>query len=908
VGFSLVNTFGTSGTGLGQQSQIKSVAVDTTRLYVTDRYFQRVHIYDKASGTYLDSFSTTSVGTNGNTNGLYIDSTHIYVVLRYGDENSKSIKKFNKTSPYALVSSVTRSVGCGAGNITSASDITGDDTNIYVTDTSSCTQVLVYDKATLTQQRRIGGNGTGDGLFSAVGGITVDQDYLYVADIGAGINHAIHVFNKVTGAFVLKHLLPNILSSGIAISRGIVFVCLQGSNYLNAYTQSLTNYLLELSYYSIDMVKGVVVDDNDRLYSWGFNTYHISVLDYILPSVSTGIVDNLTSLGCTFHGSVNLWNAPDVVPGFCISNDMTWGNGVVIATNESVPATGLTDISANFYPEEYPLSPTPGVQLYMAACVYSLLGGSPVVGTWVPFELPLPVPPISPTSLSAEGGDRCVTLSWDTDPSTYNNLYWSLTSPVVINPEVGTPATKIEDIESPYVHGGLDPNIEYFYAVTAVDRTSGLESDLSEEVSALTNIEIVAANGRSGGWTQKANLPIRLQDCIGFSIGTDGYVGTGQSVYGDNTTIVKSMYKYDSINDSWSQIADYPIALYNAMAFAIGDTGYVGCGYNFTGDQDVNYSDFYSYDPTSNTWTQRASLPGLARDGGIAFSIGSKGYMGSGEAAEDDWYMQLDFYEYDPSDDTWTQKADVPVGAWAPACFSIGNNGYYAGYMTGYMTDEWVYSTSVYRYNQATNTWSQMSDFIGAARGYAIGFSAGLNGYIGLGGDENGFCLDFYEYSPDNDSWLQIVNGPDNGSFIPASFTIGTNGYIAGGCHNSDVSDECWCFSNPSPKSDGSIDPMIASLQLHESQVFFITPNPGFDIYDVLVDDISVGAVPTYEFTDVIDNHTITALFISSTPPPVVRLDAYLRPYNDFKPSGRNDNIGQLDLWKNKRKNPWNFG
>src|SRR4030042_4004841 len=52
--------------------------------------------------------------------------------------------------------------------------------------------------------------------------------------------------------------------------------------------------------------------------------------------------------------------------------------------------------------------------------------------------------------------------------------------------------------------------------------------------------------------------------------------------------------------------------------------------------------------------------------------------------------------------------------------------------------------------------------------------------------------------------------------------------------------------------SNGSIDPVGAvSLADGGQQSFTITPDPGYHIYDVLVDSVSVRAVDSYEFTGV---------------------------------------------------------
>ncbi|MGD9118650.1 MAG: hypothetical protein PVJ08_07985, partial [Dehalococcoidia bacterium] len=61
---------------------------------------------------------------------------------------------------------------------------------------------------------------------------------------------------------------------------------------------------------------------------------------------------------------------------------------------------------------------------------------------------------------------------------------------------------------------------------------------------------------------------------------------------------------------------------------------------------------------------------------------------------------------------------------------------------------------------------------------------------------------------------------------------------------------------------NGSIDPSGAVVVLEgNNQSFDITPNGGYQVADVLVDAVSVGAVTSYEFTNVQDDHTIEASF-----------------------------------------------
>lgn len=65
----------------------------------------------------------------------------------------------------------------------------------------------------------------------------------------------------------------------------------------------------------------------------------------------------------------------------------------------------------------------------------------------------------------------------------------------------------------------------------------------------------------------------------------------------------------------------------------------------------------------------------------------------------------------------------------------------------------------------------------------------------------------------------------------------------------------------------GTINPsgtVIASC--HGSQTFTVTNSSGYWIQDVLVDESSVGAVPSYTFNNIVINHTISASFTNVAP------------------------------------------
>ncbi len=223
-------------------------------------------------------------------------------------------------------------------------------------------------------------------------------------------------------------------------------------------------------------------------------------------------------------------------------------------------------------------------------------------------------------------------------------------------------------------------------------------------------------------------------------------------------------------NAQWAAKASYPGAgRYWAVGFSIGNKGYVGTG---TSDALAKQNDFWEWDQATNTWTQKANFAGGARSGAVGFSIGTKGYIATGDA---DSGEKSDFWEYDPATNTWTQKADFPGGNDSHGvAFSIGTKGYI------YKSN----SAQFWEWDQATNTWTAKANFPGYAREYATGFSIGNKGYIGTGEYLSNSLNDFWEWNQDSNSWkqkasLSVIRDETTG------FSIGNTGFIGTGHDNS---------------------------------------------------------------------------------------------------------------------------
>ncbi|WNB17940.1 T9SS type A sorting domain-containing protein [Marivirga arenosa] len=196
----------------------------------------------------------------------------------------------------------------------------------------------------------------------------------------------------------------------------------------------------------------------------------------------------------------------------------------------------------------------------------------------------------------------------------------------------------------------------------------------------------------------------------------------------------------------WQSIQSFPDSRSGAVSFVIGDTAYVGTGYNGTS----HLNSFYKYNADDANWRSINNFPGAARKNAVAFVADAKAYVGTGT----DGTTQLkDFYEYDPSTGNWSPISDLPGEIRNQASsFSINNKGYVGlgGNDTGSLND-------FYEYDPVTGAWEAIASLPESeARSRAVGFSANGKGYIASGVGSIQFS-GMYSYDPVSDSWSEEI-------------------------------------------------------------------------------------------------------------------------------------------------------
>jgi outer membrane protein OmpA-like peptidoglycan-associated protein/N-acetylneuraminic acid mutarotase len=299
----------------------------------------------------------------------------------------------------------------------------------------------------------------------------------------------------------------------------------------------------------------------------------------------------------------------------------------------------------------------------------------------------------------------------------------------------------------------------------------------------------LSAQNKELVWENKAAFPGgKIKGEATFVVAGKGYL-----------LLDNDFWQYDPKTDMWKKMPDFPgVTRSLAACFTVGDKAYIGTGLEGTGQAEAGGNDLWEYDPATGKWTKRADFPGEPRYGALAFSIGSKGYIGLGNVPGKGKSYN-DLWEYDPKMDEWHKKADFPeIGRISPSVFIVNNLAYV---MFG---DEKLEVTAgkrnIYTYNAVSNIWTKAEDFPGPDRLGATVFSINNKGYVfsGYNGSKVRYH-DCWEYEPAGKSWKQTDDTLPNARNDAFCFVIDNAAYMGGGkiksgLLGSDGSD-MWCLS-----------------------------------------------------------------------------------------------------------------
>ncbi|HTB51703.1 MAG TPA: hypothetical protein VK718_02925 [Ferruginibacter sp.] len=274
------------------------------------------------------------------------------------------------------------------------------------------------------------------------------------------------------------------------------------------------------------------------------------------------------------------------------------------------------------------------------------------------------------------------------------------------------------------------------------------------------------ASDKAGNWTQEADfIGSARSSAVAFSIGDTGYVGTGFDNFSNN---LSDFYAYDAPSNTWTREADFiGTGRYDAVGFALKGRGYIATGF----DGGYN-SDCYQYNPNTGTWIKTKQFPGPKRSQAVAFVsndttafICTGSNNGNTSVCNDLWAMTTS--TSNPDSIIWTERrhitnfdtqsyddlyAMIRQNAVAFVVDDLGFAFLTTGNNGAERTDNWEYDVK-------KDLWYQETSFEGIAREGAVGFSIDNRGFVGTGrssATNAGQFDDFREFLP-----LQAYNALD---------------------------------------------------------------------------------------------------------------------------------------------------
>jgi N-acetylneuraminic acid mutarotase len=290
-------------------------------------------------------------------------------------------------------------------------------------------------------------------------------------------------------------------------------------------------------------------------------------------------------------------------------------------------------------------------------------------------------------------------------------------------------------------------------------------------------ISSVFSESQAQSWTSldSYNGDIRHHP-ITFSNDRYGFVMAGNNNFGE---YLDDVHRYDSQTNTWEQLADFPGGP-RGFAYAVSDEQFAYVGFGSYGSEFP--TDWWRYEFANNEWTALANFPLGGRNHPALILADDKIYMGLGSN-----YMGNlgDWWQYDIITDSWTEKAEFENGN-RHHPFYFGVNGIaYVGFGHGNNINGTInVYKDFYKYDASNDSWITLNDFPGEGRVAGTQFSLNGKGYILSGDGDNHGPLnsgEFWEYTPETDSWTPLESHPGGARWALGSFVINCDVYLTSG-------------------------------------------------------------------------------------------------------------------------------
>ena len=313
-------------------------------------------------------------------------------------------------------------------------------------------------------------------------------------------------------------------------------------------------------------------------------------------------------------------------------------------------------------------------------------------------------------------------------------------------------------------------------------------------------------------WLTEAALPVTRADATAVTYNNMLYVFGGYQT--SDTGQTSTVYAYSPATNTWTQEASMNSATWGSAAAV-----YNGVAYVFGGIDGVKNTKVQAYNFAGNSWTTRNNLPSnLAGQGEMAVTAGSLIYVFGG-------WSGTSAYSYNPSTDTYTQLANIPYSTRWGTCAYVNVNGQDEIYLMGGWDNKTGSVNTTYFYTPTNNSWTYAGTTPYPAYG-GLRDDPVINGliYFGYGQDNGIYYNRLYSYNPNTATWSSAL---PNGTYPRDGVACGVISgklYVVGG-RNSSASSDIQGLNyneqfNPANAMPVNISPGQVTMCLGQSQKF----------------------------------------------------------------------------------------
>lgn len=252
-------------------------------------------------------------------------------------------------------------------------------------------------------------------------------------------------------------------------------------------------------------------------------------------------------------------------------------------------------------------------------------------------------------------------------------------------------------------------------------------------------------------WTNIANYPTPIMDNSAVQDPGSGKIYSFGGYDGSANT--NAAYVFDPNAGTWTQLANMPAALEKPTGAFINGKIYVANGWDSSGNPAASLE---VYDPSSNTWTTDPSTnPSPQGGGSVAVVLNNQMYVIGGCNASTCGSTAV--VVFNPATDSWSSSAaQYPIQDSWESCGAVNGEIYCAGGSAAAETP------NTYVYDPTANTWTQLASIPVAAGGlWGSGYTATSQGLLISGGVTDNFATvtnEGFMYSPASNTWTTLPN------------------------------------------------------------------------------------------------------------------------------------------------------